>query len=264
MLDVVAAGLNRADVQQRKGFYPPPPTVPAWRRIAGFGPGVTKPFRGGQGCRPAGRWRLRRKSGGARQDSRRRGPRAAASLPEVAATVYSNLVMVAGPVAGGGDRADPWGPPAVSAPWQSSSPRPSARTWPPQRAPRRGSGGTAKAFLGADIAINTRRRASRRACAPRNGGKADVILDVVGAKYLGQNVDALADYGRLRRYCQGGTKAELDLDMLVSGSALPFTTSLRPRPVEEKTVIMNAVRGHAVWPLVADGRIPSGRQDVPA
>ena len=50
LIDVVAAGLNRADVQQRKGFYPPPPgasEVPGLEvsgRIAGFGPGVTKAF----------------------------------------------------------------------------------------------------------------------------------------------------------------------------------------------------------------------------
>jgi len=50
LIDVVAAGLNRADVQQRRGYYPPPPgasEIPGLEvsgRIAGFGPGVTKPF----------------------------------------------------------------------------------------------------------------------------------------------------------------------------------------------------------------------------
>jgi NADPH2:quinone reductase len=82
-----------------------------------------------------------------------------------------------------------------------------------------------------------------------------VILDVVGAKYLAQNVDALADYGRLVVIgLQGGTKGELDLGQLLKKRAAVVATALRPRPIEEKGAIMNAVRD-AVWPLVTDGRI---------
>ena len=73
--------------------------------------------------------------------------------------------------------------------------------------------GTAKAFLGADIAINYAEEDFPESLRAQNGGKgADVILDVVGAKYLQQNVDALADYGRLVVIgLQGGAKGELDL-----------------------------------------------------
>ncbi len=82
-----------------------------------------------------------------------------------------------------------------------------------------------------------------------------MILDVVGATYLQQNVDALADYGRLVVIgLQGGTKGELDLGQLLKKRAAVVATALRPRPVEEKGAIMNAVRD-AVWPLVTDGRI---------
>ena len=68
-------------------------------------------------------------------------------------------------------------------------------------------------------------------------------------------MDALADYGRLVVIgLQGGAKGELDLGKLLSKRAAIIATALRPRPVEEKTVIMDAVRD-AVWPLLADGRI---------
>jgi NADPH2:quinone reductase len=53
---------------------------------------------------------------------------------------------------------------------------------------------------------------------------------------------------------QGGAKAELDLGQLLRKRGAIIATALRPRPVEEKTVIMTAVRD-AVWPLLADGRI---------
>jgi NADPH2:quinone reductase len=116
--------------------------------------------------------------------------------------------------------------------------------------------GTAKAFLGADIAINYTEEDFPESLRAQNGGHgADVILDVVGAKYLRQNVEALADYGRLIVIgLQGGTKGELDLGKLLSKRAAIIGTALRPRSVAEKGVIMNAVRD-AVWPLLADGRI---------
>ena len=264
LIDVVAAGLNRADVQQRKGFYPPPPgasEIPGLEvsgRIAGFGPGVTKAFSigdkvvallagGGYAQRvavPAGQ--VLRIPDGVDLVT-------AASLPEVAATVYSNLIMTAqlqpgetvlihGATGGIGTMAIQL-----------------AKAFGARVATTAGNAekvGTAKAFLGADIAINYAEEDFPASLRAQNGGKgADVILDVVGAKYLGRNVDALADYGRLVVIgLQGGAKAELDLGQLLRKRGAIIATALRPRPVEEKTVIMNAVRD-AVWPMLTDGRI---------
>ena len=264
LIDVVAAGLNRADVQQRKGFYPPPPgasEVPGLEvsgRIAGFGPGVTKAFSVGdkvvallagggyaqQVAVPAGQ--VLRIPDGVDLVT-------AASLPEVAATVYSNLIMTAqlqpgetvlihGATGGIGTMAIQL-----------------AKAMGARVATTAGNAekvGTAKAFLGADIAINYAEENFPASLRAQNGGKgADVILDVVGAKYLEQNIDALADYGRLVVIgLQGGAKAELDLGQLLQKRAAIIATALRPRPVEEKTVIMNAVRD-AVWPMLTDGRI---------
>ncbi|MFK4298081.1 putative PIG3 family NAD(P)H quinone oxidoreductase [Arthrobacter sp. GAS37] len=264
LIDVVAAGLNRADVQQRRGFYPPPPgasEIPGLEvsgRIAAFGPEVSKPFSVGDKV-------VALLSGGgyAQQvavpaEQVLRLPDGvdlvtAASLPEVAATVYSNLIMTAQLQAGetvlihgatGGI-----GTMAIQL----------AKAYGATVAATAGTAekvGTAKAFLGADIAINYAEEDFAESLKAQNGGKgADLILDVVGAKYLQQNVEALADYGRLVVIgLQGGVKGELNLGQLVSKRAAIIGTALRPRPVAEKGVIMNAVR-ESVWPMLADGRI---------
>ncbi|WP_442543722.1 NAD(P)H-quinone oxidoreductase [Arthrobacter sp. KN11-1C] len=264
LIDVVAAGLNRADVQQRRGFYPPPPgasDIPGLEvsgRIAAFGPDVSKPFSVGDKV-------VALLSGGgyAQQvavpaEQVLRLPDGvdlvtAASLPEVAATVYSNLIMTAQLQAGetvlihgatGGI-----GTIAIQL----------AKAYGATVATTAGTAekvGTAKAFLGADIAINYAEEDFAESLKAQNGGKgADVILDVVGAKYLQQNVEALADYGRLVVIgLQGGAKGELNLGQLLSKRAAIIGTALRPRPVAEKGVIMNAVR-ESVWPMLADGRI---------
>jgi putative PIG3 family NAD(P)H quinone oxidoreductase len=264
LIDVVAAGLNRADVQQRKGYYPPPPgasEIPGLEvsgRIAGFGPGVTKPFSIGDKVVA-----LLAGGGYAQQVAVRseqvvRIPDGvdlvtAAALPEVSATVYSNLIMTAqlqagetvlihGATGGIGTMAIQFAK-AIGATVATTAGTEEKVS-------------TAKAFLGADIAINYAEENFAESLRAQNGGKgADVILDVVGAKYLQQNIDALADYGRLIVIgLQGGAKGELDLGQLLRKRAAVVATALRPRPVEEKGMIMTAVRD-AVWPLIAEGRI---------
>ncbi|MBT2513322.1 NAD(P)H-quinone oxidoreductase [Arthrobacter sp. ISL-30] len=264
LIDVVAAGLNRADVQQRRGFYPPPPgasEIPGLEvsgRIAAFGPNVGKPFSVGDKVVA-----LLAGGGYAQQvavpaEQVLRVPDGvdlvtAAALPEAAATVYSNLVMTAQLQAGetvlihgatGGI-----GTMAIQL----------AKALGAKVATTAGSEekvGTAKAFLGADIAINYAESDFAQSLKELNGGKgADVILDVVGAKYLKQNLEALSEYGRLIVIgLQGGAKGELDLGLLLRKRAAIIGTVLRPRSVAEKGIIMNAVRD-SVWPLVSEGRI---------
>lgn len=264
LIDVVAAGLNRADVQQRRGFYPPPPgasEVPGLEvsgRISGFGPGVAKPFSVGDKVVAllAGGGYAERVAVPAEQVLR--VPDGvdlvtAASLPETAATVYSNLVMTAqlqpgetvlihGATGGIGTMAIQLA--------KALGARVAATAGTPEKV------STAKAFLGADIAINYAEEDFPESLRRQNGGLgADVILDVVGAKYLPRNVDALADYGRLVVIgLQGGTKGDLDLGMLLRKRAAVVATALRPRPVAEKGAIMDAVR-EAVWPLVTEGKV---------
>jgi NADPH2:quinone reductase len=264
LIDVVAAGINRADVQQRRGFYPPPPgasEVPGVEvsgRIAGFGPDVVKPFAAGDKV-------VALLSGGGYAqkvavpaEQVLRIPEGvdlvtAASLPETAATVYSNLFMTAqlqpgelvlihGATGGIGTMAVQMA--------KAFGARVAATAGTEEKA------STARAFLGVDIAINYREQDFVEVVREATGGRgADVILDVVGAKYLERNVEALAPYGRLVVIgLQGGAKGELNIGLLLNKRAAVIGTALRPRPVEEKGIIMSAVREH-VWPLIADGRI---------
>ncbi|MFC0533013.1 NAD(P)H-quinone oxidoreductase [Phytohabitans kaempferiae] len=86
-------------------------------------------------------------------------------------------------------------------------------------------------------------------------GKADVILDIVGARYLARNIDALATNGRLAIIgMQGGAKAELDLRALLAKRGSISATALRARGHDEKAAIVRGVRDD-VWPLVESGAI---------
>lgn len=256
LIDVVAAGLNRADVQQRRGFYPPPPGAPEYPglevsgRIAqtahGFEQGqeVVALLAGGgyaeQVAVPAGQ--VIPAPQGVDLVS-------AAGLPEVAATVYSNVVTAAGLQAGetllvhGG--AGGIGAMAIQL----------AKARGAQVIATAGSAEKCEKILslGADEAINYREQ-DFVAVAHRFRG-ANVILDVMGASYLARNVEALALGGRLVVIgLQGGATGELNLAGLMGKRASIIGTTLRARPVEEKSEIMALVQ-REVWPLVADGSI---------
>jgi putative PIG3 family NAD(P)H quinone oxidoreductase len=110
--------------------------------------------------------------------------------------------------------------------------------------------------LGADVAVNYRDEDFVEAVREATDGRgADVILDNMGAKYLGRNVDALAPNGRLVVIgLQGGTRGELDLGLLLRKRAAVLATSLRARPPAEKAAIVASVREN-VWPLLAAGTV---------
>jgi putative PIG3 family NAD(P)H quinone oxidoreductase len=176
----------------------------------------------------------------------------AAALPEVACTVFSNVIMVAGLqsgesflVHGGAGGIGTFAIQLVSVL--------GARVL--------ATAGSAEklavcADLGADVTINYREddfvEAAREAT---DGQGVDVILDNMGASYLGRNVTALATEGRLVIIgMQGGTKGELDISALLRKRGAVVATALRSRPVEEKAAICASVVEH-VWPLVAEGQI---------
>jgi NADPH:quinone reductase-like Zn-dependent oxidoreductase len=105
--------------------------------------------------------------------------------------------------------------------------------------------------LGADVAINYKEAewASVVKEATSKAG-ADVILDIMGAKYIQDNVKTLAFDGRLVVIgMQGGTRGELDLGRLMSRRGSITGTGLRARSVEDKGRILAEVVGH-VWPLL--------------
>ncbi|MEU9231074.1 NAD(P)H-quinone oxidoreductase [Streptomyces subrutilus] len=262
LVEVAASAVNRADVLQRQGFYDPPPGasrhpgLECSGRISAVGPGVSGWSVGDEVCA------LLAGGGYAQKVAVPAGQLlpvpagvdlvTAAALPEVVATVWSNVFMVAGLRPGetllvhGG--ASGIGTMAVQLA-KAVGATVAVTAGGPQKLAR-------CRELGADILIDYREQdfvAELRAAT--GGAGADVILDIMGAKYLSRNVDALAVNGRLAVIgLQGGVKAELNLGALLSKRAAITATSLRARPLEEKAAIIAAVREH-VWPLVAAGRV---------
>ena len=176
----------------------------------------------------------------------------AAALPEVACTVWSNVFMMGGLqpdetflVHGG---AGGIGTFAIQLVAQLGS-----RVFTTGGTPEKLA---ACAELGADVTINYRDQDFVEVVREQtDGAGVDVILDNMGAKYLGRNVEAMATEGRLLIIgMQGGIKGELDISALFRKRGAVIAALLRSRPVEQKAAICASVVEH-VWPLVADGRV---------
>ena len=265
LIKVSAAGVNRADLLQAAGKYPPPPGasgilgLEVSGTIAGVGDGVTSWSNEQQVCAllagggyaeyvavPAGQVMPVPDTVGLHH---------AAALPEVACTVWSNLAMTAHLSAGqlvlihGG--ASGVGTHAIQV----------ARALDSRVAVTAGSARKLDlcAELGAEITISYRDEDFvERVRAETSGAGADVILDIMGAAYLDRNVDALATDGQLIVIgMQGGTKGELNLGKLMAKRARIVGTALRSRPVRgpgSKSAIVEEVVAN-VWPMIADGSV---------
>jgi putative PIG3 family NAD(P)H quinone oxidoreductase len=260
LLRVAATAVNRADLMQRIGRYPPPPGAPEWPgleasgTVVAVGDGVHGWAPGDEACAllAGGGYAelvavpvellLPVPAGVSLVD--------AAALPEVTCTVWSNVFMLAGLRPGetvlvhGGSSGI--GTMAVQL----------ARQVGATVAVTAGSAAKLAACerLGASILVNHRDGDFVAEVRSATGGHgADVVLDNMGAVYLARNVEVLAVNGRLVVIgLQGGRTGELDLGALLAKRAAVLATSLRSRPLEEKAAIVAAVREH-VWPLLADG-----------
>lgn len=262
LVEVVAAGVNRADLMQRQGFYPPPPGAPEYPglecagRVRSLGPGVTGWLPGDEVCAllsgggyaelvavPAGQL-LPVPAGVSLTE--------AAALPEAACTVHSNVVTRAG-LASGETLLVHGGTSGIG-------------TFAIQLGKALGArvactaGSAAKLQrcreLGADLAISYREEDFVAAVTAFTEGRgADVILDIIGGSYLERNIAALATGGRLAVIAvQGGPRGELDLSALMRKRAAVLASTLRARPLPEKAAIVAAVRAE-VWPLVSAGKL---------
>jgi putative PIG3 family NAD(P)H quinone oxidoreductase len=263
LIRVVAAGINRADLLQAAGHYPPPPGasdiigLEVSGTVAEVGAGVGNWSVGQEVCALLA-------GGGYAEYVAVPAVQAmpipvgveqhqAAGLPEVACTVWSNLVMTAGMAAGdtllvhGG--ASGIGTHAIQV----------AKALDVRVAVTAGSADKLELAreLGADIGINYRDEDFVARMREETGG-ADVILDIMGAAYLDRNVDALAPDGRLVIIgLQGGVTAEVNLGKLLAKRGHIIATALRARPVDGpggKGPIVEDVVAN-VWPMVADGRV---------
>lgn len=262
LIDVVAAGVNRADVMQRLGHYPPPPGASEYPglevsgRIAALGPGVQGWEVGDEVCAliDGGGYAERVVAPAEQLLPVPRGISLvdAAGLPEVTCTVWSNVFLVANIQPG-----------QVLLVHGGSS---GIGTMAIQLAKAVGAhvavtaGSQAKLDvcreLGAEFLVNYREEDFvERVRELTKGHGADVILDNMGAKYLARNIEALAISGRLVTIgLMGGRKGELDMGMLLAKRAAVIATSLRARPATEKAAIVAAVREH-VWPLIESGAV---------
>jgi putative PIG3 family NAD(P)H quinone oxidoreductase len=261
LIQVAASAVNRADLLQRAGFYPPPPGAPPYPglecsgRIAALGSSVTGWTVGDEVCAllsgggyaqwvavPAAQC-LPVPSGVSLEE--------ASALPEAACTVWSNVfdlgrlqpldtILIHGGGSGIGTLAI-----------QLAADR-GARVLTTARAVKH----EALRELGAEITIDYEAEDFVTAVHTATSGRgADVILDILGASYLERNVSALAAGGRLVVIgLQGGRTAEVDLGTLLAKRASIIATALRSRPSEEKAAIVAAVREH-VWPLIENGMV---------
>lgn len=265
IVDVAATGINRADLLQRRGLYPPPPGASEVLGLECSGvvsevaEDVTDWAVGDRVCALLA-------GGGYAQKVLVPAPQllpvpagvdllAAAALPEVACTVWSNVVMGAGLrqghvflVHGGGGGI---GTHAI-------------QVGKALGATVAVTAGHANKLahcreLGADITIDYRNSDFvEELRTATDGHGADIILDNMGGAYLHRNIDALALDGQLVVIgMQGGRKAELDLGKVIGKRAHITAAGLRSRPAtgnESKAAIVADVR-ERLWPLIAEGTV---------
>lgn len=260
VIKIAAAGVNRADLQQRLGKYPPPAgastiiglecaghihtpgsDVSGWQvgdpcaaLLAGGGYAEYVAVPAGQVVRPPDGIDLISTGG----------------LVETAATVVSNLdrgglaagetFLVHGGTGGIGSFAIPYAKQlgaTVIATAGTDEKLDYCRS------------------LGADHALSYREDWPQAVADLTDGRGVDVILDNMGAKYLDANTRALAPDGRLMIIgMQGGREATLDVGRLLVKRGAVFATGLRGRPVEQKAAICDRL-AETVWPMYADGRL---------
>jgi putative PIG3 family NAD(P)H quinone oxidoreductase len=267
LVRVAAAGVNRADLLQRQGHYPPPPGaspiigLECSGEVAEVGPGVDG-WEVGDACVallagggyaqyvvvPAGQ--VMEPPDGVDRIT-------AAGLVETAATVSSNLTiaglgagdhfLVHGGAGGIGSMAIQYAK-ALGARVVATA------------------GSAAKLdycrSVGADLAVSYSDDWAAAAQEFSDGHGIDVILDSIGASYLEQHVRLLALEGSLMLIgMQGGQRGEINLGQLLGKRGRLVATTIRSRPVAEKSAICARV-AETIWPLISSGAITPAPQTV--
>ncbi len=262
LIEVVAAGVNRADLGQRRGAYPPPPGAPPWPglevsgRVVLVGDGVERWRVGDEVCA------LLAGGGYASHAIARQGqvmpvpstvPLAdAAALPEAVATAWSNLFLLADLRAGetvlihGGSSGI--GTIAIQL----------ARSFGCRVAVTASTEAKLAACerLGAEILIDySREDFVERIHDATDGRGVDVVLDAIGGDYVDRDIRAIAPHGRIVVIGnQSGAAAQISVGALMSKWASISGTTLRARSSAEKDAIIASVVEN-VWPLVESGRV---------
>jgi NADPH2:quinone reductase len=256
LIRVEAAGVNRPDIIQRNGFYPPPPGAPATLGLEVAGEVVSA----------AGRWKAGERvcallgGGGYAEyavcDARHALPipkgltaQEAAALPETVFTVYANvfeggalkageILMVHGATSGIGVAAIQMGKAAGAKVIATARGKAKAEE---------------AAKLGADIAVDATSEDFETVA--KEAGGVDVVLDMVGGPYFAKNLAALKVGGRIVYIAaQGGGVAELPIGALMQKRAIVTGSTLRPRNADEKARLAAEVE-RVVWPWIGAGKM---------
>lgn len=256
LVRVRAAGVNRPDVLQRMGAYPPPPGAPETPgleiagEVVGVGAGVRRYEAGDRVCAlvPGGGYA---EYAVVHEDNALPVPPGlsmveAAAIPETFFTVWTNVFDRGGLKEGetllihGGSSGI--GTTAIML----------AKALGARVIVTAGSEDKCRACrdLGADLAINYRNEDFVAVLAAQKI-QADVILDMVGADYVARNVKVAALHGRIVNIAfQKGSKVEIDLMPVMLKRLILTGSTLRPRTVAEKAEIARALE-ETVWPLIA-------------
>ena len=262
LVRVAAAGVNRADVMQREGRYPPPPgasDIPGLEvagTVVAVGGDVAEVSVGDEACAIVS-------GGGYAEYCVVPAPqclpipdtvslRDAASLPEAYMTVWTN-VFERGRLAAGETFLVHGGSSGIGTAAIPLAKLRGARVFATAGTDEKCTACTA---LGADLAINYRDQDFAGVVREATGGRGvDVILDMVGGAYLQRNVDSLTLEGRLVIIAlMEGASAEVNLAALMSKRLTVTGSTLRARRVDQKAAVARAVQEH-VWPHVASGRL---------
>lgn len=259
---VIAAGINGADLSQRRGHYPPPHGAPKWPglevsgTVDAVGEGVTAWQPGDAVCALL--------SGGGYAEAvtvdaglvfpipAGTDPVEAAALPEVTSTVWSNVfdlgqlksgetLLVHGGSSGIGSMAIQLAG-ALSSRVIATAGSPEKTAYCRQ--------------LGADVAVDYHNEDFVSAAVAFTDGRGvDVVLDIVGGDYIARDLEALAVNGRIMSIAvRDRSPAAVDIGLLMRKRARLWGTTLRARPLDERIAIVSAVRQN-VWPLIASGRV---------
>lgn len=262
LVKVAASGVNRPDVMQRKGFYPPPPgasDIPGLEiagEVVALGEGVTSWKIGDKVCALVSGGGYAQyclaDAGAALPVPAGLSMREAAALPETFFTVWTNVFDLAGLRAGetflvhGGTSGI--GTVAIQL----------AKAFGATVIATAGSGEKCDVCrkLGADVAVDYKSEDFVAVVKATTGGKgADVILDMVGGSYIARNYEAAAPQGRIVQIAfMQGSKVEIDFMRLMLKRLKHMGSTLRSRPNAEKALIAAALKQH-VWPLIEAGKV---------
>jgi putative PIG3 family NAD(P)H quinone oxidoreductase len=262
LLEVAATAVNRADLLQRAGSYPPPPGASSILglecsgTVAALGAGVTGWQPGDQVCALlAGGGYAEKVAVPASQLMHVPDGLdlvTAAALPEAACTVWS-MVFDNGKLQPGESFLVHGGSSGIGTMATQLAKAMGARVF--------ATAGTSAKLeacrrYGTDVAINYREQDFAEVIAAETAGQGvDVILDTIGAKYLPRHVRSLATAGRLSVIgMQGGVVGELNLGVLMHKRGTIYAATLRARPLEQKAAIVAGTEAH-VWPLVESGQV---------